>query len=53
MTVTDPAVKIPIILDLLFPESWLAELAENDPAGRTNREVQFEVIDPILPLMSF
>jgi hypothetical protein len=44
MTITAPQVKIPIILDMIYPEPWLAEKAENDPAGRTNHEVQFEVI---------
>jgi pimeloyl-ACP methyl ester carboxylesterase len=44
MTITEPKVKIPIILDMIYPEPWLAEKADNDAAGRTNREVQFEVI---------
>lgn len=42
MTIADPTKKIPIILPMIFPVAWLAEKAEDDPAGRTNREVQIE-----------
>ena len=28
---------------MLFPNDWLDSLAENDPEGRTNRQVQREV----------
>ncbi|OBZ75155.1 putative aminoacrylate hydrolase RutD [Grifola frondosa] len=41
--ITDPEVKIPIILDMLFPQTWLDEPADNGSQGRTNREVQTEV----------
>ncbi|EGN96172.1 hypothetical protein SERLA73DRAFT_185781 [Serpula lacrymans var. lacrymans S7.3] len=42
LATTEPSVKIPIILDMLFPSYWLEEKAGNDPSGRTNREVQSE-----------
>lgn len=37
---TDPETKIPVILDMVFPQSWLNAPAPGDPEGRTNREVQ-------------
>ncbi|CAL1704260.1 unnamed protein product [Somion occarium] len=37
--ITDPEVKIPIILEMVFPRKWLDEQAENDPQGRLNREL--------------
>jgi hypothetical protein len=40
---SDPNVKVPIIMDMLFPEDWLAEKDTDDPEGRTNREVQSAV----------
>lgn len=40
---TDPEAKFPLIEEMLFPSDWLDSLAENDPHGRTNREVQREV----------
>lgn len=46
MIITDPHVKVPIILDMVFPQSWLAEQATHDTAGRTNREVQTDVRAP-------
>ncbi|KAF8831637.1 hypothetical protein HHX47_DHR1000809 [Lentinula edodes] len=39
----DPAQKIPILLDLLYTSPWIDEKAVDDPRGRTNREVEFEV----------
>lgn len=36
----DPAVKIPIILEMVYPISWLDSKAEDDPSGRTNREIE-------------
>ncbi|KAF9257784.1 alpha/beta-hydrolase [Marasmius fiardii PR-910] len=33
-------VKIPFILEMLYPISWLDEVAEDDPERRTNRELQ-------------
>jgi hypothetical protein len=46
MTVKDINVRVRIILDMLYPSEWLEERAEGDPAGRTNREIQTEVIFP-------
>lgn len=40
MAITDPHVKIPIILDMVYPQVWLAEKAEGDSEGRTNKEIQ-------------
>ncbi|OSX56246.1 hypothetical protein POSPLADRAFT_1050769 [Postia placenta MAD-698-R-SB12] len=40
LTMTDPETKIPVILDMVFPQSWLNAPASGDPEGRTNREVQ-------------
>ncbi|EIN07697.1 alpha/beta-hydrolase [Punctularia strigosozonata HHB-11173 SS5] len=40
---TDPEEKIPIILEMVFPVSWLDSPAEEDPEGRTNRAVQTEI----------
>ncbi|TFK64704.1 alpha/beta-hydrolase [Pluteus cervinus] len=34
--------KVPLALELVFPQRWLEEKAENDPHGRTNRQVQTE-----------
>src|ERR1700761_3417980 len=39
----DPADKIPVLLDILYTNSWLDEKAVDDPQGRTNREVETEV----------
>lgn len=39
----DPNVKVPIIMNMLFPQEWLAEKATDDPEGRTNLEVQSTV----------
>ncbi|OJA19676.1 hypothetical protein AZE42_06952 [Rhizopogon vesiculosus] len=36
----DPEVKVPIIMDMLFPQEWLVAKATDDPEGRTNLEVQ-------------
>ncbi|KAG2149332.1 Alpha/Beta hydrolase protein [Suillus clintonianus] len=36
----DPDVKVPILMDMLYPRAWLAEKAKDDPEGRTNLEVQ-------------
>ncbi|KAJ7090226.1 alpha/beta-hydrolase [Mycena belliarum] len=41
--ITDVDLKIPLILDMLYPLQWLDEPAEGDNEGRTNREVQTEV----------
>jgi hypothetical protein len=41
--IADPAKKVPLVMDMLYPSKWLAEHDEDDPQGRTNREVQAEV----------
>ncbi|EPQ51174.1 hypothetical protein GLOTRDRAFT_133293 [Gloeophyllum trabeum ATCC 11539] len=41
--ITDPAKKIPIVLEMVYPIKWLDEKDEDDPLGRTNREVQTEL----------
>ena len=41
--ITDPAKKVPLVMDMLYPAQWLAEHDEDDPQGRTNRDVQSEV----------
>ncbi|KAF9468764.1 alpha/beta-hydrolase [Collybia nuda] len=49
----DVAKKVPIIMDMLYPEAWLNAKAEGDPEGRTNRHMQSEAylrrIDITLP----
>ena len=47
LLITSPDQKIPIVEKMLFPNEWLDSLAENDPEGRTNREVQREVRVPV------
>ncbi|THV04314.1 alpha/beta-hydrolase [Dendrothele bispora CBS 962.96] len=32
--------KVAVVMEMLFPMSWLAQIDENDTAKRTNREVQ-------------
>ncbi|KAF7983056.1 hypothetical protein HWV62_23949 [Athelia sp. TMB] len=39
MVVTEPHAKMAIIYDMMYPSSWLAEKALNDPEGRTNAEL--------------
>jgi len=39
MTIGDPEKRIPIALGMLFPEEWLSQKSDDDPEGRTNREV--------------
>ncbi|KAI0736621.1 Alpha/Beta hydrolase protein [Fomitopsis betulina] len=53
----DPEVKIPMVLDMIFARKWLDEKMEDDPEGRTNREIQtieyrrrFEVTRPQKPI---
>ena len=41
--IADPAKKVPLVMDMLYPAKWLAEHDEDDPQGRTNRDVQGEV----------
>ena len=38
--IADAEKKLPILLDMVFPQEWLAQKAEDDPEGRTNREIQ-------------
>lgn len=40
---SDPIQKVPLALDLVFPEEYLNSPAEGDHQGRKNREVQEEV----------
>lgn len=40
--IADPAKKVPLVMDMLYPSNWLAEHDEDDPQGRTNRDVQSE-----------
>ncbi|KAL1744899.1 Alpha/Beta hydrolase protein [Schizophyllum fasciatum] len=42
LTFTPPEQRPPLVMDMLFPRSWLDARDENDPNGRTNREVQTE-----------
>jgi hypothetical protein len=43
LTIIDPKIRVPIVLDMLFPQAWLIEKAKDDAAGRTNEEVEAEV----------
>ncbi|KAH7889936.1 Alpha/Beta hydrolase protein [Phlebopus sp. FC_14] len=43
LTMTDLDLKLPIIMGMLFPAGWLDQKADNDPLGRTNREIQSEI----------
>ncbi|KAJ7684716.1 alpha/beta-hydrolase [Mycena polygramma] len=43
MFITDVNLKIPIILEMVYPLHWLDERAEGDGEGRTNREIQTEL----------
>ncbi|KAG7092169.1 hypothetical protein E1B28_008538 [Marasmius oreades] len=36
----DIEAKLPLLFDMLYPSSWLDEIAEDDPERRTNREFQ-------------
>ncbi|KAF5336997.1 hypothetical protein D9611_002917 [Ephemerocybe angulata] len=42
MVTTEPAPKVKLVLDMLYPLKWLEEKAEDDPQGRSNRDVQTE-----------
>jgi len=41
--ISDPEKKIPVVLEMVYPVSWLDSKAINDPQGRTNREIQTEI----------
>ncbi|TFY65379.1 hypothetical protein EVG20_g5616 [Dentipellis fragilis] len=40
--ISDIEQKIPILLEMVFPPAWLDQDADDDPEGRTNREIQAE-----------
>ncbi|KAI0361926.1 alpha/beta-hydrolase [Trametes cingulata] len=42
MFIRQPAKKVPIVLEMIFPKKWLDSKSEADPQGRTNREVETE-----------
>lgn len=41
--IKDAEKQTPYIVEMFFSSSWLDAKAENDPKGRTNREVQIMV----------
>jgi pimeloyl-ACP methyl ester carboxylesterase len=41
--IKDPKKRTPFVVEACFNSSWLDSKAENDPEGRTNREVQIMV----------
>ncbi|KAH9050908.1 alpha/beta-hydrolase [Lactarius deliciosus] len=43
--IKDPKRRSPFVVDMCFNSSWLDATAENDPEGRTNREVQITLCD--------
>ena len=43
LTITDPYKKVPLALEMIFPEEYLNAKAEGDSENRTYREVQAEV----------
>ena len=53
--IKDEEKQTPFIMEMFFNSSWLDAKAENDPEGRTNREVQIMVrphlSEAIVPLM--
>ncbi|KAF8126547.1 Alpha/Beta hydrolase protein [Boletus edulis] len=42
LTMSNPEMKMSLLEGALFPTEWLDSVAEDDPEGRTNREVQRE-----------
>ncbi|KAI0831136.1 alpha/beta-hydrolase [Trametes gibbosa] len=42
MAISEPEKKIPIIMEMLFPQEWLDRKSDTDPENRTNREVETE-----------
>lgn len=40
----DPAKRVPIVLDMLFPQPWLDSPVPDDPNKRTNRQIQSEML---------
>ena len=43
MMIREPEQRIPHVLEMLFPQTWLDAKNPSDPQGRTNREIQEEV----------
>ena len=43
MMIREPEKRIPHVLEMLFPKTWLDAKNPSDPQGRTNREIQEEV----------
>jgi hypothetical protein len=41
--IKDPKQRVPYIVEMCYNASWLDAKAENDPEGRTNRDVQIMV----------
>lgn len=39
MAIADAEVKIPVIHNMVFTQEWLDEKVEDDPNGRTNRDL--------------
>ncbi|KAJ7632235.1 alpha/beta-hydrolase [Roridomyces roridus] len=39
----DHELKIPLLLDLLYPTAWTDDAAEDDDQGRINREIQTQI----------
>lgn len=52
MITPDPLRKVPIVMDMLFPAAWLDSQAEDDTDGRTNRQVQIEVMSEVVQIFS-
>jgi hypothetical protein len=43
MTTSDSGIQVPIVMGALYPQVWLTAKATDDPAGRTNGEIETEV----------
>lgn len=43
MAISDTELKIPMIHDMVFTQEWLDEKAEDDPDGKTNRDLMVVV----------
>ncbi|KAJ7168139.1 alpha/beta-hydrolase [Mycena crocata] len=43
MFIADVEIKIPIILEMVYPLKWLDQPAKGDAEGRSNREIQIEI----------
>ncbi|KAI0747963.1 alpha/beta-hydrolase [Daedaleopsis nitida] len=40
MMIKEPEQRIPLVLEMLFPQEWLDAKDPEDPEGRTNREIE-------------